>query len=103
MFHIYKAINAENNSPPRWRCRSIKLINTVIYAQPIVPLMKMRSRQCLTDEHDKRLNGSKSVAILRMLPMCAREANPQSARAWFLPPSGGSEGVSDPINIQLLE
>lgn len=55
------------------------------------------------DEHDKELKGSKSVAILRMLPMCAKEANPPSARAGFLPPSGGSEGVSDPINIQLLE
>lgn len=95
MFCIYEAVNAKNNSPPRWGCRSIKLINTVIYSEPIVPLMKMRTRQCLTDEHDKELNGLKFVALLNMLPMCAKEANPQSARAWFPPPSGGSEGVSD--------
>lgn len=59
------------------------------------PLMKMRIRHCLTDEHDKELNGLKFVAVLNTLPMCANEANPQSARARFPPPSGGSEGVSD--------
>lgn len=79
MFCTYEAIDAKNSSPLRRRCRSIKLINTVISSEPIVPLMKMRTRQCLTDEHDKELNGLKFVALLNMLPKCAKEANPQSA------------------------
>lgn len=94
MFCIYKAVNAKNNLP-RWICSAIKLINMVIYSEPNVPPVKMRTRQCLKDEHDKELNGFKFVAILNVLPMCAKEANPQSARASFPPPSGGSEGVSD--------
>lgn len=67
----------------------------MIYWEPIAPLKKLRTRQCLKVEHDKELNGLKFVAILNMLPMCANEANLQSASAWSPPPSGGSEGVSD--------
>lgn len=51
----------------------------MIYWEPIAPLKKLRTRQCLKDEHDKELNGLKFVAILNMLPMCANEANLQPA------------------------
>lgn len=95
MFCIYKTVRAKDNNPPRLKCRFIKLINTMIYSEPIVAPMKMRTRQCLKNGHDKGLNSLKFMTILNMLPMCGKEANPQSAQAWFPPPSGGSEGVSD--------
>lgn len=79
IFYISTVVNVTNNSPPRWMCRPIKLINMMIYLEPISPLMKMRTRQYLKDEHDKELNGLKIVAILNMLPTCTIGANPQSA------------------------
>jgi len=77
LFCIYKAVNAKNNSTPRWMFRSIKLINTVIYSESIAPLMKMRNTQRLKDENDRELKGLKCVAVLALLPICAQEANPQ--------------------------
>lgn len=59
------------------------------------PLIETRSRRFLKDEHDRTLNGLKFVAVLNRVPMCAKQAEPQSASDWFPPPSGGSGGVTN--------
>lgn len=65
--------------------------------------MKMRTRQCLSDEHDKELNGLKFVTVFNMLLMCDKEANPQQPKLAFHLPVEGRKGSVIPINIQLLE
>lgn len=55
----------------------------------------MRSRRCPKDEHDRKLNGLKFVTVLNRVPMCAKQAELQPGSDWFLPPSGGSGGVTD--------
>lgn len=70
-------------------------INDIDLFRAYCPLIQMRSRQCLKDEHDRKLNGLKFVAALNRVPMCAKQAEPQPGSDWFPAPRGGLGGVTN--------